>query len=215
MTAKSIIELKGHHINHDLYVVATGPSGHFIDQSFFNNKISIGVNEAWIYFSNLDYLVRKESARGLAALKSGIPLITSKYNAGSYRAGLNAYDGQFDYYVFDHQDNLLKDINFREIKTDQIVVSYSTITSAMHVAAYMGAANIILVGHDCGLVDGMQRLPGLPGALGGDQFHRKFLQQIEPQTLAVRAWLKDRYGCNIYSLNPWINFGLEGHIYER
>jgi hypothetical protein len=27
--------------------------------------------------------------------------------------------------------------------------------------------------------------------------------------------LKEVYGCNVYSLNPFLNFGLEGHEYER
>ena len=79
----------------------------------------------------------------------------------------------------------------------------------------MGAANVILIGHDCGLLDGQQRLPGLPVALAGDKFHRDFLGKIEPQSQAVREWLHQKYGCNVYSLNPFLNFGLEGHTYER
>ena len=43
----------------------------------------------------------------------------------------------------------------------------------------------------------------------------KFMGELEVQTQAVRAFLKQKYDCNIHSLNPFLNFGLEGHIYEK
>lgn len=214
MGEKAITELKGQHVGHDIHVLASGPSAGHIDESYFNNKIVIGVNEVWLRFANLDFLVRKESARSQAAYSTGIPMIVSKYNCGSHQGALNQFYGDSDYYVFDHQHNQLTDLDLDVIGTDKIVVSYSTITSAMHVAAYMGASNIILVGHDCGLLDGQARMQGLPGAIAGEDFYLRFLAQIEPQTRLVRERINQVYGCNIYSLNPFINFGLEGHIYE-
>ena len=101
------------------------------------------------------------------------------------------------------------------VGTDMIVVSYSTITSAIHIAAYMGATNIIIVGHDCGTLDGNVNIAGYDESPHGAQFYRDFFTRIEPQTIALRAKLKEIYGCNVYSLNPFINFGLEGHKYER
>jgi carbonic anhydrase len=101
------------------------------------------------------------------------------------------------------------------VGTDRIVVSYSTITSAIHIAAYMGAANIIIVGHDCGTLDGEVNFPGYGEAIGGSDFYRQFITEIEPQTLTLREKIKEVYGCNLYSLNPFINFGLEGHEYHR
>jgi len=54
--------------------------------------------------------------------------------------------------VFNHLPNTLR-VSTLPPK-DHLVVSYSTITSAIHLAAYMGAKNIILVGHDSGTLDG-------------------------------------------------------------
>jgi hypothetical protein len=79
----------------------------------------------------------------------------------------------------------------------------------------MGAANIIIVGHDCGLLDGATNFPGYNAPIASMSFYRNFLTEIEPQTLALREKLKEVYGVNIYSLNPFINFGLEGHEYYR
>jgi len=37
---------------------------------------------------------------------------------------------------------------------------------------------------------------------------------IEAHTLALKRRLKEVYGTNVYSLNPFINFNLEGHEYS-
>ena len=58
-------------------------------------------------------------------------------------------------------------------------------------------------------------IAGYAESIAGARFYREFLTVIEPQTLALRAKLKEVYGCNLYSLNPFVNFGLEGHEYER
>jgi len=212
---KQISELKNIYNGHDIYVVASGASAGYITPGFFDNKIVIGVNEVWKQFNNLDYIVRKESARMDAAVTAsksmGFKLIVSRHSCGTLRYPKN--EGMD--YVFDHPDNELRIIDLSVVGTDIIVVSFSTITSAIHIAAYMGAANIILVGHDCGTLDGQVNMPGYAEALGGKDFYRDFLTQIEPQTLALRERIKEVYDCNIYSLNPFLNFGLEGHEYKR
>jgi len=212
---KPISELKDIHKGHDLYVVASGASAGYIEPSFFDNKIAIGVNQVWKRFNNLDYVIRKEGqwmdAAQTASKLMGFKLIVSQYNCGTYASKQNTIG---DYY-FHHTDNGLKNINLDVVGTDWIVVSYSTITSALHIAAYMGAANIIIVGHDCGTLDGQINFPGYGEAIAGADFYRKFITEIEPQTLALREKLKEVYGVNIYSLNPFINFGLEGYKYER
>lgn len=212
---KSIGELKDIYSGYDIYVVASGASAGFIDPSFFNNKLAIGVNEVWKRFANMDYVVRKESKWMSAAIAAsrqfGFKLIVSQHNCGMLKYEKNT---GADYY-FEHLDNGLQDIDLSVVGTDKIVVSYSTITSAIHVAAYMGAANIILVGHDCGTLDGKTNIAGYAESIAGARFYREFLTVIEPQTLALRAKLKEVYGCNLYSLNPFVNFGLEGHEYER
>lgn len=212
---RPISDLKNIHIGHDLYVVASGASAGYIEERFFDNKIALGVNQVWKRFSNMDYIIRKENwgmaAAQTASKSMGFKLIASQYNCGSYDLGQNK-DAD---YVFCHDNNTNEKINLDVVGTDWIVVSYSTITSAIHIAAYMGAANIVLVGHDCGLLDGEINFPGYGEAIGGSGFYRKFITLIEPQTLALRDRIKEVYGCNIYSLNPFINFGLEGHRYER
>lgn len=215
----SVSLLKGKHVGRTIYVLATGKSAEFVDPSFLENKIAIGVNEAWLKFGRyLTYNIRKESERSIDAYASGIPLIMSNHNCGVLAGSLNEIVGATTpYYIFEHDDNTILNPNYDVInpESDLIVVSYSTITSALHVAAYMGAQDIIIIGHDCGSINGETRLTGLPSALGGEDFHWRFLGDIEPQTVEVRERIQREFNCFVYSLNPWLNFGLEGNVYEH
>lgn len=210
-----ITELKDKYTGYDIYVVAAGPSAGYINPHFFNNKVAIGVNQVWYNFWNLDYIVCKDGGAITKAIKGaesfGFELIVSKYQNGMRKWGKNEGGD----YVFDHVKNEIEELDLSIVGTGKIVVSYSTITSAIHIAAYMGADNIILVGHDCGTIDGEVNMPGYTEPPHGSSFYRKFINDIEPQTLALREKLQEVYGVNIYSLNPFINLGMEGHEYWR
>lgn len=210
---KEINELKNIHKGQDIWVIASGSSMDFVDPSFFEGKITIGVNEVYCKFK-CDYLVRKESWEMQEAYETGSKLIMSEYNNASCR-DLNEIDGEC--WFFRHMRNRRGMIDFSIIGTDMIIVSYSTITSAIHVAAYMGAKNIILCGHDCGLLDGKSNISGYrKSELPPDKFdwYSGWLKGIENQTILVREMLKKAYGCNIYSLNPFVSLNLEGHKFE-
>lgn len=217
--AETIARLRNAWQGEDVYVVASGPTAGFLPPDHFARYHAIGVNDVWRRFSALDLIVRKEStgAEATAAAihaMSGM-LVLSEYNCGAYRMGKNPPVADI---VFRHPDNCLEDIDLSPVGAengDTLVVSYSTITSAIHLAAWMGAAVIYLVGHDCGKLDGETNFPGYPTAILGQDFYERFLCKIEAQTVKLRAALWDVYGCRIYSINPFVNVGLEGHRYER
>ena len=88
----------------------------------------------------------------------------------------------------------------------------------IHIAAYLGAKNIILCGHDCGTLDGNLYYDGYIEkdwiSAGNWSGINEFMSKIELQSQKVRQFLMDKYDCNIHSLNPFLNLGLEGHKYE-
>jgi hypothetical protein len=215
MTRFEATQLKNIHDGADIWVIASGPSAGFVEPGFFDGKITIGVNRVWTRFET-KYLVVKEQAVLPAAIATGSVVVASNHNCGNLSYAVNkAKTNGRNYYYFEHQNNETEHIDLSVIGSDKIIVSFSTITSAMHLAAYMGAANIILVGHDCGTIDGQVNFDGYPESLSKSEvFYRDFLSRIEPQTRMVKAKLIEAYGCRIYSLNPWINFGLEDHSYE-
>ena len=42
-----------------------------------------------------------------------------------------------------------------------------------------------------------------------------WMSALEKQSQLVRGYLMEKYNCNIYSLNPFLNLNLEGHKYVK
>ena len=88
-----------------------------------------------------------------------------------------------------------------------LVIGSSGLHGTMHLAAYMGCAHIVLVGADCGTLDGQDRFNGYPT---GDTFWGIYNQHL----MLMKQWLWQRFGCTVYSLNPFVNLNLEGHLFD-
>lgn len=222
--------LRGAEAGKDIYIIAAGASCDYINPSFFKDKCVIGINRVFIRYE-CDYVIFKEYAGPVndqTLLQSAAVPIVAKWDSGNIRQGKRRINHRIftdpRYHFFDHLENTREVVDLSVISpdSDKIVVSYSTITSAMHVAAYLGARNIILVGHDCGTLDGRGAFRGyyddatikISPWKDPDEY-RLWLGQIEAQTVAVKERLEAVFGCNVVSLNPFVNFGLEGHVYER
>jgi hypothetical protein len=85
-------------------------------------------------------------------LNYSIKVIVSKHECGNPHQSLNHFD--FPHYIFNQTPKIWRaripeefsDINAIEKSSDKIVVSFSTISSAVQIDAYMGAKNIIICG---------------------------------------------------------------------
>lgn len=203
---RPVSELAGLHAGADIWIVAAGATMDHIAPEFFAGKVSIGVNGVYRRFRTT-YLIRKERKGAEEAAASGIPLIVSEYEWGGTERKNDVGTWWFPHFPNRHEPDL------SVLGSDRIVVSWSTITSAMHVAAYMGAANIILCGHDCGRLDGRLNF-GCYAPPADPVWYRGWLREIEAHSAQVRAGLERHYGCRVYSLNPFLNVGLEGHKWE-
>ena len=226
---KQLTDFKNKHLDEDIYVYASGKSCDFIDNSFFKNKIVIGVNQSYRRLKPT-YLVRKEF-KLLEKIITNNELtdvihFVSKGNCGlgntkNYDILNSKFKNQNNIVIYNHNQNK------REITTlpdgDKLIVSYSTITTAIHLAAYMGAKNIIIVGHDCGLLNGESNFKGyhtkeslnVAWKKNPQKQYNDWLGKIENHTITLKKLLKDKYGCNVLSLNPFINFNLEGNKFTK
>ncbi len=212
--------LENKHTGEDIYIIASGKSVDFYDLSFFDNKITIGINQIYKMLPTT-YLVRKEH-RLMKDIISQVPdtiHVISNGDCGNNNNINKQYikQNKLNVYVFDHDKN---NCQYKGLPDgDKIVVSWSTITCGIHLAAYMGAKNIILVGHDCGTIDGESNCSGYHTNTSRNQANEdqyiNWLKKIENQTIKLKKDIKVKYGCNIISLNPFINFNLEGHIYKK
>lgn len=224
MDYRSIKEFKDCHKGKDIYVICAGPSSDYVPPRFFTDKIVIGVNNVFKKFP-CNYVISKDLkehpryTRMVQELKgTDIKLVFSEYHTGHLSDGKNEPD--IEGWYFEHLDNQSADMNdevLSVIGSDKLVVSRSTVTSGLNLAAYMGAQNIILLGHDCGTIDGELYDPTYTekdwGSANNYSSAPKWVGSIETQTIAVKERLKKVYDCDVLSINPFINFGLEGHRY--
>ena len=226
---KSTAELNHIHTQEDIHIICAGPSSKYIEPSFYENKIVIGINNVYKRFPS-NYIVAKDLRevprfnRLVEELKqTNIKLVFPEYHTGHYNDPKNTPDME-NAYMFEHLDNKSATMDDEVLSAigsynpDRLVVSRSTITSGIHLAAYMGAKNIILLGHDCGFLDEDLYEPTYTendwGSADNYSSAPAWVGSIESNTLRVNEKIKEHYGCNIYSINPFINFGLEGHKYK-
>ena len=238
------------HKGKKIYVVASGSSAGFIEPSFFDNEIAIGVNQVFRRFPRLAYYLRKEPVvpsqlrRVLARTGSATHFVSrgafgsdNWQNALTVLANFSACtptDSRVVVFPHEQQRQLTALPTTTAYGEARLVVSSSTITSAIHLAAHMGATFVILVGHDCGLLDGQANYRGYHTASslamvwslnrsvyrGGLQGYKQWVTgrlgngiDIEADTLKLKQLLRTTYGTKLHSLNPFINWNLEGHVF--
>lgn len=91
---------------------------------------------------------------------------------------------------------------------DVLTVGPSSIHLTMHLAAYMGAAHIVLVGADCGEFDDTSRVSNYEHP-DGHLHYGIWTGALEAMARKLRS-----LGVGVHSLNPWVTPRLEGHRYR-
>lgn len=216
---KTIECLKNQHYGQDIYVLGSGSSLNHINPSFFNNKIVIGTNRIYRHF-HTDFLVVIHNPVAKVAIDYPVTLVMSKQDCGIGNK-LNLFHTDKPYYIFNHLNNQGAALSPLDIDTtDTLAVGASTMSSAIHFAYFLGAQNIILCGHDSGLLDGDKNIIDYytdEEVIDINRRHRNnqaFFDMSEKQTLELVNKIREKE-VNVFSLNPFINFNLEGHKYTR
>jgi hypothetical protein len=216
---KSITELKDIFAGQDVYLLGSGASLNYIDPSFFEGKNVVCTNNvAQVYLPNAQVTVTKyhSTAKEIAEQFPNMKVVCSSGNQGSPGAGALPKEYE-NIYAFMHNPNrdAATDIRTTFPKDDGwLLVSWSTITSAMHFCAYAGAKNIIIVGLDSGSIDDKQWVDGYYTEEEQTNKRKELNLNFEQQSIVTKEVIRDVYGCNIHSLNPFINYNLEGHKYR-
>lgn len=231
---KSISSLYQVHSGEDIWVIAAGSSMDYVPEDFFDNKLSIGVNQTFYKYC-CDYVIIKDlldeprfsdSVNDLQ--QRGIPLIYSRYHRGGvdspprmkYKLNTTTYENS---YVFDHAMHTEhENVHAENIGTlDKFFCKGTTITCAVNLAGHMGAKNIIICGNDGGTLDDniyyknymmYERHSG-----GESYFHKpkKLKQHVLDMMPLVKKHVQQQYGCSVMSLNPFLDYSLEGHKYTK
>ena len=231
----SLADYRCKHEGEDIYVLASGKSVDYFDKSMFQSRVTIGVNQM-MDIVPCTYAVRKEMSvvqldKYLSGMTETTPrLFLSKGACGGENAKNKELMQEPKYkhlvekgqvVLYNHAINKRSMPSELPTASDSLVVSYSTVTTAIHLATVMGARAIYVVGHDCGLLDGKMNCTGYhtPASLSNwskkpsEQVakYSKWLGDIEKQTSQLRSLLKTKYGCHVVSLSPFVGLGMEGH----
>lgn len=192
-----IQELAGKHKGSDIYIVGTGPSMRVFPVDFLKDKITLGLNQAWRY-GKLTYSITVHPELVLDYLKEPKHSTTWIIKKKPPMENLELSDPT--HYVF-HTEQENYEI-LTKPKPDILFIGRGVQQTAMHMAAIMGAKNIILVGVD---------MTDLGGEHHGHDQHVKFhgmapsdvYAEYRKVTAKVRSTLL-RKGINTLTLTPFL-----------
>lgn len=200
-------DLAGKHQGETAYVLGSGKSVEFYDAEFFSDKLTVATNEGWSnWLPRVNYMVTKyhRTAEDWSGSERVDFIVVSRGNTGQVDQIISDSD---NFVVFEHAPNRVADFTENDFPDDGLVVSYSTITSALHLAAVMGVRHIVTVGADCGWFDELSSVEGHADTFASPDFPLHF----DIQNRIVAQELRKRFGCSVSSMLPFITPNMEGH----
>jgi hypothetical protein len=147
------------------WVLASGASIGHVPRWFFSDKLVVAVNFVGLRL-NLDtyYTVTHywSDADEIAAARPDLPVIAPMTDQGGPAAIPEPPDLP-NVYLFNTGQQAYSQFDCAEMwpkKPHTLVVGPTSLHMTMHFAAYLGARHIILVGADCGTLDGASNFDG-------------------------------------------------------
>jgi hypothetical protein len=209
-----LADLKDTRKGETAWVIGSGPSLNFIDPEFFDDKLCVVPNfvgqtlqlKNYYFYSN--YHSDAEKVMNETQVIAGVVLAKDTLSQASWGGDVP------DNLAFSEATSYAPpgsswDPYKMPPPEEQLVYGSSGIHGTIHLAAHLGAKDIILVGVDAGVIDGAEQVFGYPTAA-----QRFSFRVWNDHTIILKRWLGEQYGVRVYSLNPFINLNLEGHTFE-
>lgn len=196
-----------------IWVLGSGASLNYISRDFFYDKTCVCVNNVGItlnlpaFYTVTHY--HRDAIR-VANKRPDLPVIAPIADLGA--GGPEESDREpteRNVYRFATNPQLFSAFDAEThwpTDPDALVAGPTSLHMTMHFAAYLGAAHIMLVGADCGTLGDASNFDGYtPGDNPLDVWQR---------TLPGVANKIRSMGVSVHSLNPFVNFALEGVPYR-
>ena len=207
-----LADLRDIHKGETAWVIGSGPSLNFIDPAFFDDKLCVVPNgvgqslglKSFYLFSN--YHVHEEIQH--PGCVAAVTLLNCTFSQ-------NPWSGEVpDNLAFSKATSYTPPGSAWSPYTmpppeGQIVYGSSSIHGAIHLAVHLGARDVVLVGADCGSIDGASNFSSYYSATQTSSF-----RVWNNHTIVLKQWLAENYGARVYSLNPFVNLNLEGHTFR-
>jgi len=207
-----LIEYRDRHAGETAYVIGSGSSLNYIDASFFDDKLCLCVNLAGITKQLRTFYTATHHHNGadqIAQMRPDLTVFTTAVEQlpSEDRSPHPAREPNVvkcptieqryaSFNPFDHWPD----------DPDTLVVGPTSLHMTMHLAAYMGAAHIVLVGADCGEFDGASRVVDYPNGVLHFDLWRKTLEAMAGKLRSL--------GVSVHSMNPFVTPALEGHKFR-
>ena len=191
------------------------PDG-FLD-SLMSHGVVVGVNDVALDVP-CHYVVRKCFLNDEGKMPEKMPeykfanndckLVISQFDSGNKERPLNT-DIKGDYYFFKHRQTMsMWGMNFPDLESDEILVSWTTSSSAIHFAAKMGARLIVLIGQD--LTSGNY---SKYSTLGTRYFTGYW--SFRGQAIKTQRFIEENYEIAVCSLSPFMGTGYADNKWPR
>jgi hypothetical protein len=206
--AENIEQLRNAEQGKEIYIVGSGKSIDFIPDEFWVKKTVIGVNFVPLRVPS-KYLITHHYFVLNSFTYSPLIIVTSEYEMGISEKEMHNKRLSGDYFYYHHLEQRFTEVDLSVFDIPEYLITGGTIiTSALHFAYMLGASSIVLAGVDGGAINGEINYAGYPTQTPFS--HCKAVNnQLELMVSEIRKHIP------VVSLNPFINFNLEGNVYEN
>ena len=209
-------DLKDVRAGETAWVFGSGGTLNHLHPAFFADKLVVSTNLGPLRFGvDPDFVFSHYHSQASEALGLGVPVVTL---AGDTLTHQGWQGHKPDNLVLIPQDSYVGPSDVWDVfgrhrpRPDSLAYGSSSLHGAMHLAAWIGAKHLVMVGADCGVLDGQANLDGYLG-FDNDAHRARILSLYNRDHLRMKEWLIANYGVTVYSLNPFINLNLEGHTF--
>lgn len=192
------------------WVLASGASLNHVPRAFWQDQLIVCVNYVGVtlglreFYSVTHY---HRDAAHIAECRPDLPVIAPRIDQGGPAAIPVPPDAPNIFYI-NTGTQMYSQFDCAEMwpkQPDTLVVGPTSLHMTMHFAQYLGARHIILAGADCGHLDGASNFTEYQPGDNPMGVWEETLPKVANQLRAE--------GVSVMSLNPFVNFGLEGHTF--
>jgi hypothetical protein len=211
-------DLRDVHAGETVWVLGSGGTLNHLDPAFFDGKVVVSTNFSAMHFGieRAQFAFTHYHEDALLILSRSEVVVTLACDTNTRVPWQGYVDERL---VLIKQDSYVgpgdgwNPNTTHQPRADSLVYGSSSIHGAMHLAAHIGAAHIVMVGADCGRLDRTANVAGYGPLGGGGPEQDRILSLYERDHRRMKDWLVANYGVTVYSLNPFINLNLEGHTF--
>ena len=193
------------------WVLGSGASLNFVPRWFWSDRLIVATNFVGTrlgvdeFYAVTHYHV---DAAIIAEQRPDIPIIAPRIDQGG-NAAIPVPPQAPNIFYINTGHQAYAQFDCAELwprQPDTLVVGPTSLHMTMHFAQYLGARHIILAGADCGTLDDASNFTGYAPGDNPMNVWESSLRDVANQLRSE--------GVSVMSLNPFVNFAIEGHKFR-